>query len=122
MVGKDTELGKLGLGQVSYFIDPQSDNSGLSVASSYGYQSLMLFRIINQVPLDFADARVIMRYLMSGIIILIVQHPDETTSDKYLQLAATALVLRAINYKYIIPLPKTLRNFGSNAKSSILLS
>lgn len=86
MVGKESEPNKLGFGQLSYFIDKYSSNSGLSVASSYSYQSLMMFRIINQVPLNLADARVIMRYLLSGLIIMIVQHPDSPSSGKYLQL------------------------------------
>jgi hypothetical protein len=86
MMGKGTENNKLGLGQVSYFIDKNSTTADLSVASSYSYQSLMLFRIINQVPLNFSDARVLFRYLMSGLVILLVQHPDNASEDKYLEL------------------------------------
>ncbi len=86
MAGKAVEPHKLGFGQLSYFIDKEGGDSGISVASSYSYQSLMLFRIINQVPLDLADARAIMRYLLSGIIIMIAQHPDSASPGKYLRL------------------------------------
>ena len=86
MIGKEGEPHKLSLGQLSYFIDPEGSDSGISVASSYSYQSLMLFRIVNQAPLNFSDARIIMRYLASGLVIMIIQHPDSPTSQKYLTL------------------------------------
>jgi hypothetical protein len=85
-IGKGIEPNKLGLGQLSYFIDPEGNDSGISVATSYSYQSLMLFRIINQIPLGYASARIIMRYLMSGLVIMIVQHPDKLSSAKYIRL------------------------------------
>lgn len=86
MFGKGYESKKLGFGQLSYFIDPKGDDSGISVASSYGYQSLMLFRIIAQIPFNFLDGRILARYLTPGLIVLIAQHPDSTSPDKYLKL------------------------------------
>ncbi len=86
MLGKGYEKKKLGFGQVSYFIDTEGNDSGLSVASSYSYQSLMLFRIINQLPLNFADGRIISRFLTPGLVIMIAQHPDSQSPNKYLRL------------------------------------
>jgi hypothetical protein len=85
-VGKAAEPNKLGFTQLSLFYDKDHSNSGTSVASLYSYQSLMLFRIIRHVPLDFADARILMRYLMSGIVIMGIHHPDFATSRKYVNL------------------------------------
>jgi len=87
LLGKGSESEKLGLGQLSYFIDEGGDDSGISVATSYSYQSLMLTRVITQIPLNFADARQMLRYLVSGLIIIIAQHPDRLSADKYLKLA-----------------------------------
>lgn len=85
-VGQEAEQKKLGFTQLSLFLDADHTNSGASVASLYSYQSLMLFRLIRHVPLDFKDARILMRYLMSGLVIMGVHHPDKPTSEKYLQL------------------------------------
>jgi hypothetical protein len=87
MLGKGSEKHKLGFGQLSYFLDNQGDDAGLSVASSYSYQSLMLFRTIGQIPFNFADAKTISRYLLPGLVIMILQHPDSQSPDKYVKLA-----------------------------------
>jgi hypothetical protein len=91
MVGKEVEPGKLGLAQLSLLLDEDHSNFDVSIASLYSYQSLMLFRLIGQVPfLGFSDARRVMQYLMSGLVIMGVHHPDERTANKYLQLVKDA--------------------------------
>ncbi|MGI5229498.1 hypothetical protein [Actinoallomurus sp. CA-142502] len=91
MVGKEVERKKLGLAQLSLILDEERGKSGFSIASLYSYQSLMLFRLMGQVPfLGFSDARHIMRYLMSGLVIMGVHHPDKRSSKKYLQLVGDA--------------------------------
>lgn len=89
-LGKEAEAQKLGFTQLSLFFDPDHSNSGTSVASLYSYQSLMLFRLIRHVPLDFLDARIVMRYLMSAIVIMGIHHPDRRTDLKHLGLVKTA--------------------------------
>jgi hypothetical protein len=87
MVGKGAERGKLGLAQLSLLLDEGREKSGFSIASLYSYQSLMLFRLMSQLPfLGFSDARPVMRYLMSGLVIMGVHHPDRRTSRKYVRL------------------------------------
>jgi hypothetical protein len=88
MVGRAAELKKLGFGQLSLFWDPAGTDDGLSVASLYSYQSLMLFRIIRQIPFNFADGRALMQYLSSGLVIMAVHHPDTQSQRKFIQLAA----------------------------------
>jgi hypothetical protein len=89
MVGKEVERKKLGLAQLSMILDEEKNKSGFSIASLYSYQSLMLFRLMGQVPfLGFSDARPIMRYLMSGLVIMGVHHPDKHTPEKYVQLVS----------------------------------
>jgi len=85
-LGKGYEAKKLSLGQVSYFIDPTHTDAGVSIASSYSYQSLMLFRIIAQLPFNFADGRLLGRFLTPAIVIAIAQHPDSLSKNKYLKL------------------------------------
>jgi len=88
LVGKGVEAKKLGFTQLSLFLDEAHTNAGASAASLYSYQSLMLFRIIRHVPFNFIDARILMRYLMSGLVILGIHHPDQSTDYKYLKLVA----------------------------------
>lgn len=88
MVGKAAEPRKLGFGQLSVFVDPKQTNLDISIATLYGYQSLMLFRTIKQLPLNLADARVLMQYLVTGLVIMGVQHTDHPTPSKYISLVA----------------------------------
>lgn len=86
MLGKGSERRKLGFGQLSFFYDKANHDLNLSVASMYSYQSLMLFRIVRQIPFNFKDSRKIMQRLMPALVILGVHHPDERTEHKYLEL------------------------------------
>jgi hypothetical protein len=88
-VGKAAEPGKVGFTQLSLFLDEAHTNQDVSVASLYGYQSLMLFRLIRHVPMDFVDARLLIQYLMSGMIVLGIHHPDVTSRSKYVTLEAS---------------------------------
>jgi hypothetical protein len=90
MVGKAAEPHKLGFAQLSLFLDETGRNIDTSMASIYGYQSLMLFRIIKQAPLNFVDARILMRYLMSGIVIMGIHQSDKPTEHKFVQLTKDA--------------------------------
>jgi choline dehydrogenase-like flavoprotein len=91
MVGKEVEPKKIGLSQLSLLLDEDRSNFDVSIASLYSYQSLMLFRLMGQVPfLGFSDARRVMQYLMSGLVIMGVHHPDERTAKKYVQLVKDA--------------------------------
>lgn len=103
MLGKGVESKKLGLGQLSYFIDHKGTDDGLSVASSYSYQSLMSLRIVTQMPLNFGDARLISQYILPSIVITIVQHPDSIAASKHVSLASdpTTKTGDALHVKYV---------------------
>lgn len=85
-LGRGAEKRKLGFTQLSLFYDIKGTNEDVSVSSLYSYQSLMLFRLIRHIPLNFADARVITQYLMSGLVIMGIHHPDKPSKDKFIQL------------------------------------
>lgn len=85
-MGKAAEEKKLGFTQLSLFYDKDKSNTAVSVASLYSYQSLMLFRIIQHVPLSFVDARIVMQYLLPSILIMGVHHPDKASKNKFISL------------------------------------
>lgn len=84
--GKGPETKKIGFGQLSAFLDSESVDDANSILTLYSYQSLMLFRIIRQAPLNFSDARPIMQYLSSGLVVTGIQHSDKHTPEKFLRL------------------------------------
>lgn len=85
-LGKAAEQQKLGFANLSLFLDEDGTNSNASMASIYGYQSLMLFRMARQVPLNFRDARTLLKYLTSSLVIMGIHHPDSPASNKYIEL------------------------------------
>lgn len=86
MLGKAAEPKKLGFAQLSLFLDEDGGHSDVAMASLYGYQSLMLFRIARQAPLNFNDSRILFQYLSPAIVIMGIHQPDTPKSTKYLQL------------------------------------
>jgi hypothetical protein len=118
LLGKAAEPKKLGFTQLSLFLDPDHSNSQTSVASLYGYQSLMLFRIIRHVPLNFLDARILMRYLLSGIVIMGIHHPDSRSDEKYLELtpSKTSPTGDVLSAHYQLSDFETARNHKREAK------
>jgi hypothetical protein len=70
MMGKGAEAKKLGFAQLALCLDEDQSQTNTSVASLYGYQSLMLLRTIRQLPFDFADGRDLLRYLITGLVIM----------------------------------------------------
>ncbi|HVI69159.1 MAG TPA: GMC oxidoreductase [Magnetospirillaceae bacterium] len=84
--GKGTEARKIGFGQISAFLTEEDERPDTSILTLYSYQSLMLFRVIQQAPLNFIDARTIMRYLSPGLIVTGIQHSDRASPYKYLRL------------------------------------
>jgi hypothetical protein len=86
MFGQEAQPRKIGFGQLSAFLSQEAAEEDSSILTLYSYQSLMLFRIIRQAPLNFNDARPIMQYLSSGLIITGIQHSDKRTPNKFLRL------------------------------------
>lgn len=88
LVGRAAEPDRLGFSQLSLFLDERGDHSDVAMASIYSYQSLMLFRIARQAPLNLADARIVLRYLMSGFVIMGLHQPDHGGAGKHVGLVA----------------------------------
>jgi len=85
MLGKPNNEPRTAFAQLSLFHDPAHNNFDVAAASLYSYRSLMLFRTIKEVPLNFRDGRKIMQYLLPAISVLGVHHPDSMTDKKYIE-------------------------------------
>lgn len=87
-VGRAVPPELCGMAQLSMFYDADGTNSRVAMASLYTYRSLLLFRLIREVPLGFNEARRLMQYLQSGILIAGIHHPENPGSEKFLRLDA----------------------------------
>lgn len=86
LLGKAGNEPRSAFAQLAMYYDPTKTNYEVSAASIYSYRSLMLFRTIKEVPLNFRDARIIMQYLLPAISIMGVHHPDYSYLGKYVEL------------------------------------
>ena len=90
LLGRAAERFKSSMVQLVLFHDRDGTHRDVAMASLYSYRSLMLFRIVKDAPLNFADGRQVMRFLQSSLAIAGLHHPDAPSGGKYLQLVADA--------------------------------
>jgi len=90
MLGKKLDSRKNSMAQLMMLYDPDGNNSNLVSLAFYTYQSLMLFRLIKESPLNIADNRLIFQYLQSAFLISGVHHPDSFSDNKFLKLNKNA--------------------------------
>lgn len=74
------------MAQLSLFHDADGTQRDVAMASLYNYRSLLLFRLLKEVPLGLRDARLLINYLLPGIIIMGIHHPESHGRDKWIQL------------------------------------
>jgi len=86
MLGKKLDSKKNSMAQAMMIYDTNGNNDDFVSLAFYTYQSLMLFRLIKESPLNFADNRVLFQYLQSSFVIAGIHHPDYTNDNKYLEL------------------------------------
>ncbi len=90
MLGKPVARRKSSMVQLVLFHDADGRHADVAMASLYTYRSLMLFRIVKDAPIDFADGRRVMRFLQSGLVIAGLHHPESPGPAKHVALAADA--------------------------------
>ncbi len=52
----------------------------------FSYLSLLLFKLIKEAPFNFADARILMQFRQSSMVIAGIHHPERSSPDKYIRL------------------------------------
>lgn len=65
-------------------------STDVAMGTIYSYRSLLLFRLLREMPLGARDARVLMRYLLPGFIVAGFDHPQEPTAGKQVWLETDA--------------------------------
>ena len=85
-LGKVPEQRKNGMGQLVLYYDRLKDNSDVSMAALFTFRSLLLFRLVKETPLNFADGRLLQQYLMPAIVIAGIHHSEQYGDQKYVEM------------------------------------
>jgi hypothetical protein len=85
-LGSEPQRLRSGLGQLVMFLDEKGDNFDVGMAALFSYRSLLLFKLMKETPLNFADARIIMQYLQSAFIIAGINHPERPSASKFIRI------------------------------------
>ena len=85
-LGKYSEEKTISFSQLVIFLDENRNNFDVGLAALFSYRSLLLFKLIKETPLNFADARIFMQFLQSSFIIAGIHHPEYGSKNKYISL------------------------------------
>lgn len=85
-VGKALPERKTSLCQLILLHDEGGRHDDVAQAGIFTYQSLLMYRLLREVPMGFVDARILMQYLLSGFLIVGIFHSEEYSEDKRLWL------------------------------------
>jgi choline dehydrogenase-like flavoprotein len=83
-VGRSMPEQNTGLVQLVLFHDADGHNRDVAVATIFSYRSLLLFRLLREIPLGMRDARILMNYLLSGFLIVGIDHPQASSEGKFI--------------------------------------
>ncbi|WP_299246644.1 hypothetical protein [uncultured Aquimarina sp.] len=85
-LGKKVEQYKISFSQLTLYLDENRNNFDVGVASLFSYRSLLLFKLIKESPMNFADSRILMQFLQSSFTIAGIHHPERRSPNKFIQL------------------------------------
>jgi hypothetical protein len=83
----------IALSQLALFHDPGQSHRDVAMGFVYSYRSLMMFRLMNEIPLAFNIAAEVVRFLMSGFLIVGVHHPHANQGGSYVSIETDAASL-----------------------------
>lgn len=89
-LGKEPDSNCTATAQLFLLHDPHQNNFDVAIASLYSYSSLMMFRIAEQAPVSFKDARNLFKELMPAIVIAGIHMPDTLSNGKTIKLVKSA--------------------------------
>lgn len=119
-LGKEIERYKTSLGVLDLYYDKNFDNFDVAQASFFTYRSLLLFKLMKEVPLNFADGLQLMRYLLSAFIIAGIHHPDHYGKEKYIELVKSPDSLTGDKLKAVYRLSEQEKKINKATEKKIL--
>ncbi len=86
-LGKDARDARHSMAQLCVVHAPDGAQRRFTVGHVYSYRSLLLFRLMKYSPLPFREGMEMLRLLSPSFSVLILQHEDRPSPDKYCALA-----------------------------------
>ena len=86
MLGGVLSGAKTSMAQAFMIYDEAGGGDDLVSMAIYTYRSLMLYNLVKETPLNFADGLRIIKYLQSSFMIVGIHHPDSFSENKYVKL------------------------------------
>jgi hypothetical protein len=86
MLGRALERHRTSLGQLEMYFDPGRAGLDVRMVSLFTYRSLLLFKLVREVPLALADGLALMHALSSALVLATINHPDHADAGKRLRL------------------------------------
>jgi hypothetical protein len=80
------EKRKTSLSQLSLFYDENGENTMIPVGSLYTYRSLLLLKLIKEMPVNFREARRWAQLIQSALVVVGLFYPTHDGGDKFLTL------------------------------------
>jgi choline dehydrogenase-like flavoprotein len=87
-LGKPIDEARHSLAQLCLVHAPDGPARPFTVGHLYSYRSLLLFRLMKDAPLPHREGLEILRHLSPAFVVLILQHADTATAEKYVELTA----------------------------------
>ncbi len=85
-IGKKNTEQMSGLAQLSMFFDKNNEHSQVAMASIYNYRSLLNFRILKQMPFNYADGMKFLQLLLPSLFIVGIFHPADYQAQNFIQI------------------------------------
>jgi GMC oxidoreductase len=85
-LGKRSNDARHSLAQLCLVHAPDGPTRPFTVGHLYSYRSLLLFRLMRDLPLPHRDGMQMLRHLLPSFVVMILQHADHPTSAKYCEL------------------------------------
>jgi len=90
MMGKAIAARKPSFSPLIMYRDPGAAGGEILQAAFFSYRSLLLFKLVREVPLGFRDARRIVHELLSSFTIAGIHHPDHGDPSRTVRLVPHA--------------------------------
>ena len=81
MLGRPASERRHSLTQAGIILDP--GDRGIVYGEVHVYRSLLLFKLVKEAPIAVKESSRLLRDLMSAFVILVIEHEDYPTPDKY---------------------------------------
>ncbi|HLL23486.1 MAG TPA: GMC oxidoreductase [Kofleriaceae bacterium] len=85
-LGKPMHPERHSLAQLCVVHAPDGPQRPFTVGHLYSYRSLLMFRLMKDAPLPHRDGLEILRHLSPSFVVMILQHADTPTAQKYCEL------------------------------------